>query len=85
MEKIKQIKATIKIDCEKYSFADFNKISQYYSHIGAQRINYHNNNNCYYRIVYRLSPFKFLQYEMTLDDFYKLPTFICVDFLKKES
>lgn len=85
MEKIKQVKATIKINCSKYSFDDFNKISQYYNHIGSQKINCHNNNYCYYRMVYKISTFKFLQYEMTLDDFYKLPTFICVDFKKKES
>ena len=85
MEKIEQVKATIKIDCEKYSFKEFNKISQFYIHIGSQKINCHNNNNCYYRMVYRLSSFVHLQYYMTKEDFYKLPTFICVDFKKKES
>lgn len=85
MEKIKQEKATIKIDCEKYSFADFNKISQFYIHIGEQKINCHNSNNCFYRIVFRRSAFEYLQYYMTEDNFYKLPTFVCVDFKKKES
>ena len=85
MEKIEQVKATIKIDCEKYSFKEFNKISQFYIHIGSQKINCHNNNNCYYRMVYRLSSFNHLKYYMTRNDFFKLPTFICVDFKKKES
>ena len=85
MEKIKQVKATVKIDCEKYSFYEFNKISQFYHHIGSQKINCNNNNNCYYRIVYRLYSYEHLKYYMTLENFYKLPTFICVDFKKKES
>lgn len=86
MEKIKQVKATIKIDCEKYSFFEFNKISQFYIHIGSQKINCNNNNNnCYYRMVYRLSSFEHLKYYMTQETFYELPTFICVDFKKKDS
>lgn len=85
MEKIKQVKATIEINCEKYSFKEFEKISQFYILIGSQKINCHNNNYCYYRMVYRLSLFKHLQYYMTQDSFYELPTFICVDFKKKES
>lgn len=85
MEKIEQTKATIKINCEKYSFKEFSKISQFYILIGSQKINCNNNNNCYYRMVYRLSSFEHLKYYMTQKDFYKLPTFICVDFKKKES
>lgn len=85
MEKTKQVKATIEINCEKYSFKDFMKISQFYIVIGSQKINCPNNNNCYYRMIYRLSSIEHLQYYMPLDDFYKLPTFVCVDFKKKES
>lgn len=85
MKKLEQVKATIKIDCEKYSFYEFNKISQFYIHIGSQKINCNNNNNCYYRMVYRLSSFKHLKYYMTQKNFCELPTFICVEFKKKES
>lgn len=84
MEKIVQVKATIEINCYKYSFKEFDKISKFYINIGSQIINCHNNNTCYYRMVYRLSLFKHLKYYMTRDDFYELPTFICVDFKKKE-
>lgn len=85
MEKTKQVKTTIEINCEKYSFKDFKKIMQFYIPIGSQKINCPNNNYCSYRMVYRLSSIEHLQYYMSLDDFYELPTFICVDFKKKES
>lgn len=85
MEKTKQVKTTIEINCEKYSFEDFKKIIQFYLHIGSQKINCNNNNNCYYRMVYRLSSSEHLKYYMTLEKFFELPTFICVDFKKKDS
>lgn len=85
MEKIKKVKATIEINCEKYSFEDFKKIIQFYIPIGSQKINCTNNNDCSYRMVYRLSSIEHLQYYMSLDNFYELPTFVCVDFKKKES
>ena len=85
MEKTKQVKTTIEINCEKYSFEDFKKIMQFYIPIGSQKINCPNNNDCSYRMVYRLSSIEHLQYYMSLDDFYELPTFICVDFKKKDS
>ena len=84
MEKTKQVKTTIEINCEKYSYEDFKKIAQFYLHIGSQKINCPDNNDCSYRMVYRLSSIEHLQYYMSLDDFYELPTFICVDFKKKD-
>ena len=86
METPKIKKAILRIDCESMSFRDFNKISRFYIFVGTQKIECEENHNIfYYRMVYKLCNFYYLQYDMTKEKYYKLPTFICVDFNKKNS